>query len=130
MVLVAGAFVVMHILIFAVSGIAFWKWVVADVAFLGIVLHMDSQISGTVFTKRTVVVVTVLILLSTALVQMSALAWYSMNYQERHSVEMVSVDGEVHEMHWSDMDPFALTIRTGRFGYIDEEPGLSRGTFG
>lgn len=126
--LIISGFVIFHLLVFAVSGLLFWKWIVLDVAFAGFVVYTDSETVGTAFSTRTAVVVTILILLSPFLFQTTWLGWYTMNYDRQYSVEAVSTDGEVHHVHWSKMDPYRLTFATNRFGFIHNKRLIDRFT--
>lgn len=117
-VIVAGI-VGLHLTIFAMTGILFKMWVVVLVAFVWFVRRVDDADDRGLFTRRTAVVVTVVVLLSTVVLPVSSLAWFQTNYDRTYTVEVVDAEGNVYDVGWHEMTPYALTFQQNRFSYVD-----------
>jgi hypothetical protein len=123
---VITGFVILHTGIFIASGIAFWMWAVVDVIFLLFVFVLDNRNNDTIYTDKTVAVVTVLILLSPLIIPTNAtVSSYHNNYQESYSINAISSSGKSYEVHWSKMEPYVHTFASQRLEYINDEEEIS-----
>jgi hypothetical protein len=124
-IVIISSFVFLHTTIFVLSGIAFWKWIIVDIAFLLFIVLVDKSDQSNVFEQKTVIVVTLLIIFSPIIIQTAPLGWYTNNYDARYTIETVSESGEIQDVHWSEMDPYVYTFSSGRFEYIYNGQSIS-----
>lgn len=124
-IVIISSFVFLHTTIFVLSGIAFWKWIIVDIAFLLFIVLVDKSDQSNVFDQKTVIVVTLLIVFSPIIIQTAPLGWYTNNYDARYTIETVSESGEIKDVHWSEMDPYVYTFSSSRFEYIYDGQSIS-----
>jgi len=125
--LAISGFVVLHTVIFLATGLAFWKWVIMDVAFLMAVLLISKGNDIRVFDRRTAVIVTILILLAPHIYSISVLGWYTTNYDRSYTMEFVGEGDETVEMHRWHLEPYQIST-AGQFDYLYNGTVLPSGT--
>jgi hypothetical protein len=107
-VLIAG-FVTFHVFTLLTAGIAFWKWVVADLALFAYVSHVADADPGAIFTRRNAAIVTVIILLGlTPVVQAASLGWFTLNYERQYTYRVVSEDGSTVDVTKFETHPYDI----------------------
>jgi hypothetical protein len=113
---IAG-FITFHTFVFFIAGIFFWKWILLLLGFV-VYVEVTDRRSEIIFTKRAMIIVVILIVLSPMVLQATSFSWYDSNYDSQYSVELVDEDGNVYEVHWSEMDHYYYHFGSDRFDYI------------
>lgn len=116
--------ILLHISIFLVSGIIFKQWIIVLLAFAALVYRVESTVEGSVFSRQSAAIVTIGILLAPMIFSLGSLAWYQTNYDRFYSVEVIDSDGTVHEVSWSEFEPYQRTFRQNRLAYVDNSTVL------
>jgi hypothetical protein len=111
-----SAFIVLHLSIFALTGIFFWKWIALDAVLVVVLARFSFD-----FEPRMLVagLLAVLVLQSQVTVN---LAW--VDSPVTHVFDVIAVDEEGNEFVVPEryFAPFELVVAQDRFGYLTEIP--------
>ena len=128
-VLLLSSFVVLHLAIFAASGIFFWKWILLDLTCLVLLLRLDNHSLGIIYSRQSIFLSLALILFSGFIFHPPRLAWYDTRLNDLFEWDAVGVSGTVYLVDESQMAPFDLIFAQGRFWYLTRDKMLV-GTYG
>ena len=127
-VLLAGA-VIVHVGIFAVSGILFWKWIIVDLTLVLSVLSLSQGVRQDVFTIQLFLLSLVLIRLSSRWLRPRMLAWFDTSLSPVFRFRCQMEDGRVCEVIPAQMTPYDFPLAQGRLYPLAQMPILTR-TYG
>lgn len=115
--------IMMHLAIFASSGIFFWKWIVLDMALIVAILQMPEYTNQRLFQIRHHVVFC-LFLVPGSLIYATApkLAWFDAPLCQRYHIEIVGNSGRIYQVPPSELAPFDLQFAQGRLFFADSDP--------
>jgi len=117
--------VAMHTGIFALSGIFFWKWMLADVLLASVLLALRPMTVRQLFSLRSAAAGAVVII-AYAVVndRPPVLAWYDSPACFRFDVEAVGRSGRTYQAPPGIMAPYDLPFAQGRFYFLTRRPQM------
>lgn len=107
----------LHLMVFLVSGIFFWKWMVLELALIAFVARADRRTLAT-FGPLLVLLALPVALLSPRLFGVATLAWYDTPYTVNLELEAVGTSGTVYRVDRDDMAPYEVLLSQGRLGFV------------
>jgi len=116
--------VAMHASIFLLSGICFWKWALADIAFAGFAMGALEFGWTSVW-----MIFGVMIVLSAASRWVYNLAWYDSPVSHRFEFLWVGKDGSITRIPPEDFEPCGFPVAQARFHFMHKRKTL-QGCFG
>ncbi|MCH7792605.1 MAG: hypothetical protein IID31_10040 [Planctomycetes bacterium] len=122
--LLAGL-IAMHVGIFAVSGICFWKWITLDILLATTLLLWPHDMYGV----SGVAAMALAVVSARIWSEPPLLGWYDTNFVNLFRLESVEADGSVREIGRTSMVPYDLPVGQSRFFYLLDQPVLV-GTYG
>ncbi len=119
---VLSGLALMHVGIFASSGIFFWKWIIMDVALVLVLArlrHVD------IFGKPAFVLLSwAIMLLSSKFLSPAKLAWYDTPLSYVYRMDAIGESGRIYEVEPASISPYDFPFAQGRFAYLTETPPL------
>ncbi len=119
---------VLHVAIFAASGIFFWKWIVLNLALLLVLGSLDFHPRNR-WSRAFIFVLSVALIHNTWIWRPVALGWYDTPFSPVFRMTAVGLSGMRYEVAPSYLAPYDITFAQGRFAYLDETRPLV-GTYG
>jgi hypothetical protein len=113
--------IMMHLGIFAMTGIFFWKWMAIDLLLIAWLLQLRPPGSRRAKWRR-VAAMAVLIASFPLYTQPKFLGWLDSNVSETYFVEVVTADGETLRVDQKDFGPYDITFEQGAVHYLNREP--------
>ncbi|HEV2071503.1 MAG TPA: hypothetical protein VGR26_17075, partial [Acidimicrobiales bacterium] len=107
----------LHLLVFLLSGIFFWKWMVLELALLVFFLRCDRATLAS-FGPALVLVALPFAALSPRLFGVSTLAWYDTPYSVNLELEAVGESGKVYRVDRGDLAPYEVLLAQGRLSFV------------
>lgn len=107
----------MHLGIFTLTGIFFWKWILFDALLLACLLRMRRDPKPT--RKRRIIAVIVLFACFPLYARPEFLGWMDTRVSETYFYEVVTESGEVYRIDQADMSPYDITIEQGGMHYAN-----------
>lgn len=120
------AIVVLHIGIFLVSGIFFWKWIVFDLALVAY-LHLRRDVP--IYTKRLRMLGLVVMLGAPLYFFDAGFAWFDTKLVNYFEIYGVAESGNRYRIHPRFFAPYDMIYQQSRHFYALREPVLT-GTYG
>lgn len=112
----------MHLGIFASSGIFFWKWIIMDMA-LVIVLARLRHVD--IFGRPASVLLSwTIMLLSSMFLNPAKLAWYDTPLSYVYRIDAIGESGRIYEVEPAGMSPYDFPFAQGRYAYLTDTPLL------
>jgi len=111
----------LHLGIFAVSGILFWKWIAVDIVAIGLLYRLTSAESAEIFQGRRMVAVAI-ILISPFCFRPVMLGWFDTPLHNHLQLEAVGESGEVYTIDKGAMDPYDMFFQFNRFVFLVDQP--------
>ena len=108
--------ILLHLSIFFLSGIFFWKWIVVDVAFIISVKQRPVYL-----TKRMQMYSLILLFASFWVLNISHLAWYTTPYYSQYRIQVQTETGYRKNVVLHEMHPYNLTFSFARFNLIEND---------
>ncbi len=113
----------LHLGVFFVSGIFFWKWMVLEAALIIFFARCDrTTLAG--FGPGLVLLALPFAALSPRLFGVSTLAWYDTPYSVNLHLEAVGASGSVYRLAPRDLAPYDVLLTQGRLGFLAKPPML------
>lgn len=107
----------LHLLVFLLSGIFFWKWMVLELALLVFFLRCDrATLAG--FGPALVLLALPFAALSPRLFGVATLAWYDTPYSVNLELEAVGESGTVYRVDRGDLAPYEVLLAQGRLSFV------------
>lgn len=113
--------IALHVGIFALTGILFWKWIFLDGLLIYALLASRTPQARSI---RRPVAMAALIACFPLFAAPKRLGWLDTHVSEHYLIEVVTADGNVRIVDQADMSPFDLTVEQGIFHYANTEPML------
>lgn len=115
---ILGSFIVLHMAIFSLSGIFFWKWSLANLFFL---LFLGIYTNAKIFSDLNYKLVgTTFILLSWFLINSPKLGWFSFELSNHYSMSVETENGTIYVVNPNDMSPYYMFFSfTSRWNLYD-----------
>lgn len=114
-----SGFIVLHVSIFLLTGIFFWKWIAVDAALIVVLVRHQVE-----FRRRTLMAGFIVAVVLHAQVPVN-LAWVDSPVTHVFSIVAVDSDGEEFVVPERYFAPFQLIFNQDRFGYLTDEPLLA-----
>ncbi len=118
----------LHLMVFLMSGIFFWKWMILELALIVFVARC-SRDTFAAFGPILVLLALPFVVLSPRLFGVSTLAWYDTPYSVNLELEAVGVSGAAYRVDRDDMAPYEVLLSQGRLGFV-AKPGVLVGSRG
>lgn len=118
----------LHLMVFLLSGIFFWKWMILEAALIVLVVRCRKETFST-FGPALVILALPFAFLSPRLFGVATLAWYDTSYSVNLELEAVGTSGAVYRVDRDDMAPYELLLTQGRLGFL-ARPGIVIGSSG
>ncbi len=118
----------LHLSVFLLSGLFFWKWMILEAALLVFVLRCDRDVFAS-FGPALVLLALPFVALSPRLFGVSNLAWYDTPYTVRIALEAVGESGTAYRVDPDDLAPYEMLLALGRLGFL-AKPGILVGSHG
>ena len=117
------AWAMLHVGIFAVSGICFWKWVVVEVALYLVFFRSNGPVSN-IFTNHHRIVGVVLIGAGALIFRPTPLAWLDAPITYTYRFEGIANSGRVYDLTPASFEPYWYQFSLSSFTYLSNEPRL------
>lgn len=114
----------LHVGIFAASGICFWKWVLLNSTLMACLIAMPAAARRDLFERRLFILSLVLIAFSHTLFRPKALGWYDTPLSTVYRFEAVGESDQLYEVAPIDMAPYEFSFAQGRFHFLSEGRSL------
>jgi hypothetical protein len=111
----------MHIGIFAMTGIFFWKWMALDAVMIAWLLSL-RRAPSTRANWRRIGAMVLLMACFPLYTTPKFLGWLDSNISEGYFFEVVTADGQVYRVNQKDFSPYDITFEQGAFHYINPNP--------
>lgn len=118
----------LHLAVFLVSGIFFWKWMVLEAALIVFFVRCDRQILAG-FGPALIVLSLPFAALSPRLFGVATLAWYDTPYSVNLEFEAVGASGVVYRLAPDQLAPYDVLFAQGRLGFL-ARPEILVGSLG
>lgn len=112
-------FIALHLSIFLLTGIFFWKWIAVDAALVAVLLRHELE-----FRRRTLAAGFTVAVVLQAQVPVN-LAWVDSPVTHVFSIVAVEPDGTEFVVPERYFAPFQLIVNQDRFGYLTDQPLLA-----
>lgn len=116
-----------HLGVLAMTGIFFWKWILADGCLLAFVLHRSRGAVSPFFTPARFALSVVVILASPLWVKAENLTWFDTPLTYSLRFEGVDASGRVHPLPAGFFRPYTDAIVLGTFAQVSPQVQLTRG---
>ena len=113
-----------HVIVFLISGICFWAWVVLNLTLLILIWKSSAFADQRVFTPANGVVAAVLIATSTFWVNSGNLAWFDARANYSYRFEGTGDSGKVYRLPPRFFAPYDYPFTLASFGYLSNEKML------
>ena len=126
--LLAG-WTLLHVGIFATSGICFWKWALLDSGLAVLLATLPRSAHARIFGPGPLLLSLVLIAGANWWCKPVRLGWYDTRLAYTYRYTVVGPSGSAYRIAPSFFAPYDLLVSQNRFGYLSEHPTLT-GTYG
>ncbi len=117
-------YVLLHVGIYTLSGIFFWKWMAVDLLLLWLIYKLPTALISELFSKRQWLISLCIILFSWLYFHPHRLSWFGtrMQYIMEYTVEGES--GQWYTMERNNMAPFDMLFQTEKLHFLFDAPLL------
>ena len=120
-----AGFIAFHLMVYALSGIFFWQWIVMELIVMG-VLVVDEAYADRLFTWENRLIYFTLLLINPLFVQITKLAWLDCGYINSYTFYLLDDQGKQKKLDSSFFAPYDVGFAKNRFYYLREEKHLAR----
>ena len=120
-----AGFISFHGLVYALSGIFFWQWIVMELIIAG-VLIFDASYAARLFTRENLIIYWALLLINPLFIQITKLAWLDCGYINSYTFYLLDDQGREEKLDSSFFAPYDVGFAKNRFYYLREEKHLAR----
>ena len=117
----------LHLAVFLLSGIFFWKWMVLEAALAFFVVRSRRETFS--FRPALILLALPVAFFSPRLFGVATLAWYDTPYTVNLELEAVGLSGTAYRIDRNDMAPYEVLLAQGRLGFV-AKPGMLVGSLG
>jgi len=121
--------ITLHLIIFATSGIFFWKWLAVDAGILIGLRALSPDAYRRFFGWRMVAASVVVFVAAKFFLHPTRFGWYDTPLTIVYKFDAVGESGKTYEIDNDFMAPYDLIFSQNRFYYLSDQPVLV-GTFG
>lgn len=122
---ILSIYIVFHIMIFFLSGIFFWKWIILELAIIFIIFNYKINLCK----SKYLLVYFPLLFCSSVFFKTVDLAWYDSGYVHHYKFHIQTDSNEVLPLDASFFSPYDVIFAQNRFHYLFDNKTLSS-TFG
>ncbi|MEM1326911.1 MAG: hypothetical protein AAGI23_13200 [Bacteroidota bacterium] len=119
-----GFFIGFHVLVYILSGIFFWQWIVIEVI-IGLILLKDRAYSQRFFTTTNLISYGFLLLLLPNFLNVIKLAWLDCGYINSYTFFLMQENGNQKRLDTSFFSPYDVGFAKNRFTYSLDEKFVS-----
>jgi hypothetical protein len=119
----------MHFGIFLVGSMLFWKWMVIDLS-LAFLLWKNRMIYKELFSKRTLLISTVIIMTSIVWLKPYTIGWFDTPYNQYFTYEAEDELGNTAEVGKNELDPYHQWFQYDKFLFLVDKTCLQISGFG
>ncbi len=124
------SFATMHIGIFLLGSMLFWKWMVIDIGLVFIILRSQNDVTNLVFTKRGFLASLIIIILSPVWLKPIMIGWYDSPANQFFTYEVCTTDGKTYEVDKNEMNPYHQWFEYDNFLFLVPHASLRISGFG
>jgi hypothetical protein len=129
MILLVGWFL-MHVGIFLVGGMFFWKWMVVDMVLFVLLWKMPVSVTEELFDRSKRLPAFIAIVTSFIWLSPLPIAWHNTSFTQLYSYEAVDEKGEVYLVQKNMLNPYHQWFQYDDFSFLLKEPVLPVTGFG
>lgn len=104
--------VFLHFAIFSLSGILFWKWVIADLSVYYILYKHRWEVFSKSFYKLTILL---FIIFSNIFLPFNRLAWFSTNYSNDYYINVIDENNNEYSVSPNSFHPYEIFMEFSRW---------------
>ncbi|MBS1585633.1 MAG: hypothetical protein JSS82_08805 [Bacteroidetes bacterium] len=123
-------FTCMHIGIFLLGSMLFWKWMLLDIALACILIFGSVSIKEELFSKRGFKASMIVMMLSPIWLKPIMIGWYDTPVNQFFSYEVITRDNRVYELNKNAMNPYHQWFQFDNFLFLVNKPCLRVTGFG
>lgn len=124
------AFTCMHVGIFLLGSMLFWKWMLIDVTLACVLVFGAANIKQEIFTRRGFRASIIAILLSPVWLKPIMIGWYDTPVNQFFSYEVITTDNKAYELDKNEMNPYHQWFQYDNFLFLVNKPCLRVTGFG
>ncbi len=121
-------FAFFHLLVYTLSGIFFWQWMVMELIVLLVILY-DKKYAQKLFTKSNLAIYYLLLLINPFLIKITDLAWLDCGFINSYTFYLINDEGKAKRLDSSFFSPYDVGFAKNRFYFARNEKHLT-GTLG
>jgi len=104
--------VILHFAIFSLSGILFWKWILADLCIFYIIYKYRWEVFSKSFYKYTIFI---FIIFSDIFLPFNRLAWFSTNYSSDYYINVIDENNHEYSVTPNSFYPYEIFMEFSRW---------------
>lgn len=116
------AFIFLHIGIFSASGIFFWKWILADIGLIILLLTLSKRHERRLFNKWWMIASFILICSSILIYRPVKLGWWYLRYFQYYQWEVTGESGHIYALEEGFMTPYQTFFTFRRYNFLIDRP--------
>lgn len=121
---------VMHLAIFLIGGIFFWKWMLIDLLVLAIIISNKSNFYPDIFTKTNFKVSLIIITTSFIWLRPYTIGWFDTRINQFFIYEAEDLRGQTLELNKNDFNPYHQWIQYDKLLFLVDDKCLPVSGFG
>lgn len=118
------SFNLLHIGIFAESGIFFWKWIIVNSLVIFLLTRVSLEEARILFKRKYYWMSVFLIIGGIIYFKPVKLGWWDTRTHELYSIEVELDSGDVFPLRMNDMSPYDITFTFARFSFLNPHKTL------
>jgi hypothetical protein len=124
-----AGWILLHLGIFAASGICFWKWIIFDAALMVLLLQLSAGTKRWLFSTPRFATAVVLIAWGNSLFTPPRLGWHDTSVSYTFEFSGRGISGEEYEISKESLAPYDLFFSQNLLFFLTDRPALTA-TFG
>lgn len=120
--LILASCVGLHTIICLTTGILFWKWIVFDVAIIGLLMFRDRATTDALFAPQRRWLSVALIIAAPLYFDPPWLAWYDTELNEIYHLEAVTASGQTFNIPRTLLTPYEVYFAQNKFHFLSSDP--------
>jgi len=120
--LIIIGFISFNVIVFLLSGIFFWKWILANICLIFLIKKLNKEILiESIWQKKYFVLGLIFIPLSWFYSYSVKLGWYQLNASRYYHLEVVSDDNKEYSVTLHKLAPYDLFFTSSRWNLFDDK---------
>lgn len=124
------SFCFMHLAIFAVGSMLFWKWMAIDVLMAYLLFKKQHELKSILFSKSSFITSVFIVITSFIWLRPYAIGWFDTRANQFFTYEIENGNGEIIEINKNDFNPYHQWIQYDRFTFLSDTKLLPISGFG